>query len=642
MGESSTPQTAEPSITRLTGSVLVATLRHDRLAQVAGLLFLLSHVFYNLPGIDLTTRVVATRHVVPLLFLALTLSALVTSLRRLEHREERRFWLDLTAAYSCWLASRLIHLLWPASTPRWVAEDIFYSLFYLAMVMALERRVHRREDWRPTRLERALSWPGVAVFILGILLYFVFLPLSQDRALYSTGEPSLHFYLGMDIYLTATGVYLARVGRSPRWRTLYSMMTVAFALTLLSDFCELLGIFRGWYLGSPFDGLWILPLLAMLLTARARHRFSLPQAGPAAEPVAPEGNLSGPSGRTLVMALAFPLVHFAGYGSGFLDAASQAQRQSLTFWWMLLLASIAVIQHRILNRRIRATLRDRERFEASLRSSEKDLRFMVERHHTDEQLRLSELKFFKAFRASPDIMGISALEDGRMIEVNDAFEQVMGYRREDAVGHSASELGLWADPTTAGDLAERLHEQGGVTDLEIPFKRRTGEQGRALFSAEVITIEGESCILSVGQDITEQAALEEQLSLETRFLESLEAAVIVTSLDHRIEHWNAAAEDLYGWSESEVIGRQLFEILGLADQPSLHRATAMVLGQGRWSGRWQARRRDDEMLRVEVFWSRLRDRRRHPMAPLELRAEGRPQEQLILASAPLAVEPPSV
>ncbi len=622
-------------------STLVATLRHDRLAQAAATGFLLSCLFYSLPGIDLTTRVMATRHAIPLVFLALTLGALLISLRTLEHGEERRFWLDLAAAYGCWLASRLLHLLWPASTARWVAEDILYSLFYLAMVMALERRVHRRGDWRPTRLERALSWPGVAVFILGILLYFVLLPSAQDRAVYSTGEPSLHFYLSMDIYLTLTGVYLARVGRSPRWRVLYTMMSVAFATTLLSDLCELLGIFRGWNFGSPFDGLWSLPLLAMILAARARHGYTAPQSTQLAEPVAPEGNLSGPSGRTLVMALAFPLIHFAGYGSGVLEAASQNQRQTLTLWWMLLLATIAIAQHRILNRKVRATLRDRERFEASLRSSEQDLRFMVERQHTDEQLRLSELKFFKAFRASPDIMGISTLEDGRIIEVNDAFEQVMGYRREDAVGHSASDLGLWADPTTAEDLATQLQREGGVADLEIRFKRRTGEPGRALFSAEVITIEGESCILSVAQDTTERAALEEQLAQETLYLENLKTALIVTTLEHRIEHWNAAAEDLYGWSESEVIGRPLFEVLGLADQPPLRQATATVLAQGRWKGPWETRRRDDRALHVEVWWSRIGDPRRPPMAPLELRAEGRrPRDQLILASRPTAAATP--
>ena len=633
MGGASTSNTAESSTLRHVAAALSTAFRHDRLAQVAGALFLLSHLFYNLPGLSLSTRVAATRHAVPLLFLSLTLCALLTSLQRIEQSNERRFWIDLAAAYGCWLASRLVHLLWPTSTARWIAEDILYSLFYLGMVMALERRVHRREDWRPTRLERALSWPGVAVFILGILLYFVFLPLAQNRELYSTGQPSLHFYLGMDLYLTLTAIYLARISRDPRWRVLYTMMTVALGSTLVSDLSELLGIFRGWHMGSRWDGLWILPLLAIILTARMRHGFPSQPAVQPPEALTPEGNLSGPSGRTLVMALAFPLVHFAGYGSGVLATASQAQRQVLTFWWLLLLASISLIQHSILNRRIRATLHDRERFEASLRSSEKDLRFMVERHHTDEQLRLSELKFFKAFRASPDIMGISTVQDGHIIEVNDAFEQVMGFRREDAIGRSASELGLWADPSTSQELRAFLDQEGGVADLEISFRRRTGELGRALFSAEVITIEGESCILSVAQDITERSAIEEQLDHEIELLEDLGAAWIVTSLDHRIEYWNAAAEDLYGWTESEVIGRPLFEILGLEDQSTLQRATARVLADGHWTGPWQVQGRDDRPFTVDIWWSRVQELRRHPM---ELRPGGRPPEQLLLACQPVA------
>lgn len=591
---------------------LLGILRQDRIARAASLFFLAALFFFALSLGEPTLRQAMSRHVLPLLFLGLTLCALLKSLAKIESPEERRFWVDLAMAYGCWLTSRLIHLLVPESTGRAVVEDLLYGLFYLGMVMALERRVHRRGEWRPTRLERALSWPGVAVFVLGILLYFVFIPLKQDLNAYLGGLPSLHYYVSLDIYLTLTAIYLARTSYSRRWKTLYSMLTLTVGSTLLSDLSEVFGLFQGWVLGGPYDGLWNVPLVAMILTARMRHVHFPSHRQSHQEKLQQEGNLSGPNGRTMVMALAFPLAHFAGYSSGVLDPLCQPQREVLIFWWLLLLGTISFIQQRILNRSFRSMMQDRTNFEESLRSSKQDLRFMIESHHSSEQIRLSELKFFKAFRASPDVMVISSAEDGRLIEVNDSFERILGYRREEAVGRTAAELGLWNDPEERQQITRALQDEQGVKDLELRFIRRDGDVGLALFSAELITIEGESCLLSVAHDITQRRRLESRLDDETSYLQNLDSAAVVTDLEHHVIFWNTAAEDLFGWSETEVPERSLLDVLGADHEAQWSRAIETLENSGRWNGSLDTHHRDGTSMRIEAWWSQIRNERNHP------------------------------
>ena len=136
-----------------------------------------------------------------------------------------------------------------------------------------------------------------------------------------------------------------------------------------------------------------------------------------------------------------------------------------------------------------------------------------------DALRLSEEKSSKAFRSSPDWIVISSLDDGRFIDVNDAFLRITGYRREEVIGRTAKQLGIWVEPDERDKMAATIREQGKIRDHEARFRMKSGDIRIMLRSAEAIDLEDEKCIISVTHDITERKKAEEKIKI---FAEELE------------------------------------------------------------------------------------------------------------------------
>ncbi len=112
-------------------------------------------------------------------------------------------------------------------------------------------------------------------------------------------------------------------------------------------------------------------------------------------------------------------------------------------------------------------------------------------------------KFAAAFRLSPAAIIITSLADGRCLEVNDAFTRITGYTREEAIGRTALELGVWENPADRNKLIEAIRQAGRIHDWEFAFRHKTGRRGIGLVSAEVIDLAGEPYLIMMVQDITQ-------------------------------------------------------------------------------------------------------------------------------------------
>jgi PAS domain S-box-containing protein len=128
----------------------------------------------------------------------------------------------------------------------------------------------------------------------------------------------------------------------------------------------------------------------------------------------------------------------------------------------------------------------------------------------------AEERFVKAFRQGPLGVSITSATTHRYIEVNDTFESLSGYRREELIGKSAIDVGIWADPSEREALVKRLVAEGHLRDVEFNFRRKDGEVRIAQASAELIDMDGEACVLGVVIDVTDRKHAEQSLQESER------------------------------------------------------------------------------------------------------------------------------
>ena len=145
-------------------------------------------------------------------------------------------------------------------------------------------------------------------------------------------------------------------------------------------------------------------------------------------------------------------------------------------------------------------------------------RDITQRKRAEEELRKSEERFSKVFRHGPLAITLTNAKTHRYIDVNETYERLSGYRREEIIGHSALDSGIWVDPCERVDAMQRLMGEGRIRDEEYQFRTKDGRILIGLASAELIEIEGEPCVLSVVADITDRKRAEmARLESENRF-----------------------------------------------------------------------------------------------------------------------------
>jgi PAS domain S-box-containing protein len=189
-----------------------------------------------------------------------------------------------------------------------------------------------------------------------------------------------------------------------------------------------------------------------------------------------------------------------------------------------------------------------------------------------QQALLAGEQLATVFRAIPDAVAVTDLETGRALEVNEGFEKLLAWPRQEVIGRTALELGLYANPESRERLFKHLEREGRVSQLRAGLRARDGRLFPASVSAEIAEVDGRRRLVMVARDVSEQVRAERALrDSEERFSKAFHISANAISISDaetgRFVDVNLGYTELFGLKREEVIGRTALE-LGIWNDPA--------------------------------------------------------------------------
>jgi len=178
--------------------------------------------------------------------------------------------------------------------------------------------------------------------------------------------------------------------------------------------------------------------------------------------------------------------------------------------------------------------------------------------------------YYKIFRVTANMLAISRMKDGIFMQVNDAFQTILGYSRDELIGKSSLEIGLFVNPKDRAAIIKMLMNNQPVRNVAVSFRAKDGRTVDTLFSADTLTINKEDCLLTTAIDITEYKKAEKKLRESNQRFDQL-------AEQSRTVAWEITPQGLYtyvshvstlvfGYRPEELINKKYIYDLHPADQ----------------------------------------------------------------------------
>jgi two-component system, cell cycle sensor histidine kinase and response regulator CckA len=196
--------------------------------------------------------------------------------------------------------------------------------------------------------------------------------------------------------------------------------------------------------------------------------------------------------------------------------------------------------------------------------------------------------------------------DWRYSYLNPRAQHMLGLESRDVLGRVFWEIAPAEVQNTFGTVLKEAVAQKrtlsarhyhSVIGLWLEVTAYPSDAGLVVYLRDVSQEE------SVGRD---SAAKAEIIASQAALLDIARDAILVRGLDHTVRYWNKAAEDLYGWTPSEAIGRSVRDLI-YDDPDAFDAATDAVLKDGQWFGDIEQRSRDGRRITAECSWTLVRD-----------------------------------
>jgi two-component system sensor histidine kinase/response regulator len=179
-----------------------------------------------------------------------------------------------------------------------------------------------------------------------------------------------------------------------------------------------------------------------------------------------------------------------------------------------------------------------------------------ERKQAEQQIRQLQERLATAFRAAPVAACITRMCDGRLIEVNDRLLLEYNWTREDLLGKTTLEAGLWGNTEDRATMIEAIRRDGRIIDFESIGVGRDGRQREMSLSAEVVDMDGEPHLVVYILDLSQRKAAERALREREEIFRSIvshaqDSIALVDPETLKFVEFNDAALQGLGYSRDE-------------------------------------------------------------------------------------------
>lgn len=205
-----------------------------------------------------------------------------------------------------------------------------------------------------------------------------------------------------------------------------------------------------------------------------------------------------------------------------------------------------------------------------------------------EALQESEERFRKVFHANQMAICIATLDEGRFVDANKAFWELSELRPEEALGHTALEMGLWNNLDERKKLVHELQEKRSLQNIEYEFSRKGSDPRETLAFYELIYLKDELCVLAMFYDVTNKKKAEQALQQSEARTHALLDAIpdMIFEISHRGVFLNfiPSSEFEPAMPPEEFLGKHIAEVF----PPSISAPTIFALDRALQSGQLHA------------------------------------------------------
>ena len=211
----------------------------------------------------------------------------------------------------------------------------------------------------------------------------------------------------------------------------------------------------------------------------------------------------------------------------------------------------------------------------------------------EQELVGSEMRYRTAFIGSPDAMTISDLADGTYLDANDSFTRITGWTRDELIGRSSLDLGVWVTAADRQRVLQEIRDKGRCENFETLFRTKDGLIIDAVLTAHRLQLGQRTCLLAVSRDITNRKRTEQELRKLSMAVEQSPESIVITNLGAEIEYVNQAFLRTTGYAWDEVIGQNPKMLHSGHTPPDTFADMWQTLRKGRpWKGEFINRRKD--------------------------------------------------